>query len=173
MPCHPLSEASEEEIRKVFDVNLMAHFWVIEGFLPHLIERGAGHIIGISSMVGLMAVKNLVTYCGSKFAVRGILEALQEELKADPKTSKINCTSIHPYMVDTELLKNPVIRFPSLMGLIKPADAAASIIDAHRRNLRECTVPRIWYYLVNIMRMMPYNAVVLMKDFLKTGMDSD
>lgn len=173
MPCHPLNEASEEEIRKVFDVNLMAHFWVIEGFLPHLIERGSGHIIGISSMVGLMAVKNLVTYCGSKFAVRGILEALTEEFKDDPKTSKINCTSIHPYMVDTGLCKNPVIRFPSLMGLIKPVDAAASIIDAHRRNLREATVPRIWYYLVNIMRLMPYNAVVLMKDFLKTGMDSD
>lgn len=76
-------------------------------------------------------------------------------------------------MVDTGLLKNPRIRFPALMGLLKPADVAASIIEAHQRNMREVTVPRIWYYLVNIMRMMPYNAVVLLKGFLRTEMDSD
>lgn len=166
MPCHPLGETSEGEIRKIFDVNVLAHFWILEGFLPHLIERGAGHIIGLSSMAGLMGFKNLVPYCGSKYAVRGILEAITEEFRGDSSKSQINCTSIHPYMVDTGLCKNPRIRFPSLMGLVTPTEAAASIIDAHRRNMREATIPRHWYSLNSVMRYKFFKICVFFFFFL-------
>lgn len=173
MPCHSLGETTESEIRKIFDVNVLAHFWVLEGFLPHLIERGAGHIIGLSSMAGLMGIKNLVPYCGSKYAVRGILESITEEFRGDLSKSQIYCTSIHPYMVDTGLCKNPRIRFPGLMGLVNPTEAAASIIDAHRRNMREATIPRHLYVLNNVMRAMPYKAALLLKDFFDTGVEAD
>lgn len=152
MPCHSLEETTESEIRKIFDVNVLAHFWVLEGFLPHLIERGAGHIIGLSSMAGLMGFKNLIPYCGSKYAVRGILEAITEEFRGDSRKSEIYCTSIHPYMVDTGLCKNPRIRFPGIMGMVNPTEAATSIIDAHRRNMREATIPRHWYNLNSVLR---------------------
>jgi short-subunit dehydrogenase len=43
-----------------------------------------------------------VPYCGSKFAVRGIMEALSEELRAKTNgTSNINFTNVCPYMIDT------------------------------------------------------------------------
>ena len=44
-----------------------------------------GHIVALSSVAGLVGVKNLVPYCGTKFAVRGLMEALSEELRDDPR----------------------------------------------------------------------------------------
>jgi len=44
------------------------------------------------------------------------------------------------------------IKFPSLLGLIKPKDAASSIIKAHRANMKEATIPRGLYYVNNIVR---------------------
>ena len=46
-----------------------------------MIESKKGHIVALSSCAGLFGVKNLVPYCGTKFAVRGIMYALSEELR--------------------------------------------------------------------------------------------
>ena len=52
-----------------------------------MIERNQGHIVALSSCAGLFGLPNLVPYCGTKFAVRGVMQALQEELyKQNPST---------------------------------------------------------------------------------------
>jgi all-trans-retinol dehydrogenase (NAD+) len=58
---------------------------MIQAFLPTMLERNYGHIVAMSSMAGMMAVPNLVPYCGSKFAVRGIMDTLAMELKSQPR----------------------------------------------------------------------------------------
>lgn len=81
MPCHPLDKTSHQEIRKMFDVNTMAHFWIFEAFLPYMKEKNRGHLISISSIAGLIGSSNVVPYSATKFAVRGMMEALYEELR--------------------------------------------------------------------------------------------
>jgi all-trans-retinol dehydrogenase (NAD+) len=142
MPCIPLLKTSEDQIRKTFDVNVMAHFWMLEAFLPHMIQEKKGHIVATSSIAGLCGLTNLVPYCSSKFAVRGLMEALHEELREDPRNFNIRTTTVFPYMVDTGLCKKPKIRFPGLLGLINPKTAAESIILAHREDRVEATIPR-------------------------------
>ncbi|XP_008479784.2 ras suppressor protein 1, partial [Diaphorina citri] len=83
---------------------------ILETFLPDMMEKNRGHIVGISSMAGIVGLPNLVPYCASKFAVRGLMEALAEELREDARNSKIKFTSIFPFMVDTGLCKNPKIK---------------------------------------------------------------
>lgn len=52
-----------------------------------MIERNQGHIVALSSCAGLFGLPNLVPYCGTKFAVRGFMQAMQEELyKQNPQT---------------------------------------------------------------------------------------
>ena len=58
---------------------------MIQAFLPAMIDRNYGHIVAMSSMAGLMGLSNLVPYCGAKYAVRGIMEALAIELREDPR----------------------------------------------------------------------------------------
>jgi NADP-dependent 3-hydroxy acid dehydrogenase YdfG len=81
MPQHEQLKHTEKEIRMIFEINVLAHFWMFEAFLPKMIEDNNGHIVALSSMAGILGLPNLVPYCGSKFAVRGIQEALSEELR--------------------------------------------------------------------------------------------
>lgn len=81
MPSHPLIKHTENEIRQVFEVNVFANFWILESFLPHMVAKGRGHVIAMSSMAGLCGLNNLVPYCATKFAVRGLMEGLTEEIR--------------------------------------------------------------------------------------------
>lgn len=63
MPSHPLLKHTENEIRQVFEVNVFANFWILEAFLPHMIAKGRGHVIAMSSMAGLCGLNNLVPMC--------------------------------------------------------------------------------------------------------------
>lgn len=82
MPARPFLQQTDVEIKKIFDVNVMAHFWLFQCLIPDMMEKNRGHIVALSSCAGLMGLENLVPYCGSKFAVRGIMEALSEEIRA-------------------------------------------------------------------------------------------
>ncbi len=62
---------------------------MFEAFLPAMIKKNSGHIVALSSMAGLCGLNNLTAYCGSKFAVRGIMEALREEFRATVADSKV------------------------------------------------------------------------------------
>jgi all-trans-retinol dehydrogenase (NAD+) len=118
-----------------------------------MLEKNNGHIVALSSMAGIIGFPNLVPYCGTKFAVRGIMEAIYEEIRGDPrKIDNVKVTSIYPYMVDTGLCKRPRVRFPSLMRLVRPDEAAAAIIDAQRRGLMEASIPKYMLYLNAIIR---------------------
>lgn len=173
MPTHPLLQQTEAEIRKTFEINVMAHFWLIQALLPDMIAKNRGRIVALSSIAGLVGFKNLVPYCGTKYAVRGIMEALAEELRADPRKPDIRFTSIYPYMVDTGLCKRPHTRFPELMKMVKPDEAAAAIIDAQRRGLVEASIPKYLLYLNTFMRNFPLKNGQLLGDFLDTGLNSD
>lgn len=77
----PLLKHTEEQIRSLFDVNVLSHFWIFEAFMPHLLAKGRGHIVAISSVSGIVGLSNLVPYSATKFAVRGLMEALSEEIR--------------------------------------------------------------------------------------------
>ncbi|XP_075976959.1 17-beta-hydroxysteroid dehydrogenase 13-like isoform X2 [Anticarsia gemmatalis] len=173
MPCKPLLQTSEKEIRASFEVNIIAHLWLLQAFLPSMMEKNHGHIVAMSSMAGVVGLRNLVPYCATKFAVRGLMEALHEELREDKKDySGIKLTVICPYIVDTGLCKNPKIKFPSLMKILTPQEAADSIVDAVRRNYYEITIPSSLYYINQICRAFPREVPLYLKDFLDSGLEA-
>lgn len=173
MPCKPLMQTNEKEIRTVFEVNVLAQLWLIQAFLPKMMECNHGHIVAMASMAGVVGLRNLVPYCGTKFAVRGLMEALHEELREDKRDfSGIKLTVICPYIVDTGLCKNPKIKFPSLMKIVTPQIAADNIVDAVRRNYFEITIPSSLYYINKICRAMPRAVPLHLKDFLDSGLDA-
>ena len=63
---------------------LAINFWgVVHGtkeFLPHLIASGDGHVVNISSLFGLVSMPGQSMYNATKYAVRGMTEALREEM---------------------------------------------------------------------------------------------
>lgn len=71
---------SEKDIRKTYDVNVLSHYWIFHAFLPKMIENDKGHVVGVCSMAGLVSLRNIVPYCSSKFAVRGLMQGLENEV---------------------------------------------------------------------------------------------
>ncbi|CAG9796330.1 unnamed protein product [Diatraea saccharalis] len=173
MPCKPLLQHSEKEIRSVFEVNILAHHWLVQAFLPSMMERNHGHIVGLSSMAGVVGLRNLVPYCATKFAVCGFMEALHEELREDPRDfSGIKLTVICPFIIDTGLCKKPRVKYPSLIKILTPGEAADKIVDAIRRNYHEITIPSSLYYINQMCRTMPRRVPLYLKDFLDSGLDA-
>ncbi|KAF5272108.1 hypothetical protein FQA39_LY01191 [Lamprigera yunnana] len=140
MPTHSFFDHTVEEIERIMNINVMAHFWTLQAFLPDMIKHNHGHIVALSSVAGLAGQKNLVPYSTAKFAVRGMMESLNLELRTNPN-SKIRFTTICPYMVNTGLCKKPIIRFESLMPMLNPKTVAKFIVDSQRRNEVEITIP--------------------------------
>ncbi len=75
-----LEESPLEEMRRQFEVNVFGAVAVAKAFLPRFRERRRGLIVNVSSMGGLITIPGIAYYCGSKFALQGISEAMRAEM---------------------------------------------------------------------------------------------
>ncbi|ASK28763.1 short-chain dehydrogenase/reductase [Chryseobacterium sp. T16E-39] len=87
-----VEETTEEEARAQMETNFFGLLWLSQAVLPIMREQGHGHIIQLSSIVGLVGVPVLSLYNASKFAVEG----LGETLAAEVKHFGINVTLLEP-----------------------------------------------------------------------------
>ena len=98
MPLSPLAARKVDEWDRMVDVNIKGLLYSIDAVLTHMLERGTGHVINVSSVAGHTAMPAGAVYCGTKFAVRAITESLRQEVKG-----KVRCTIISPGATATEL----------------------------------------------------------------------
>jgi NAD(P)-dependent dehydrogenase (short-subunit alcohol dehydrogenase family) len=75
-----LEESPLGDLRRQFDVNVFGAVAMIKAVLPAMRERRSGHIINITSMGGFITMPGIAYYCGSKFALEGITDALAKEV---------------------------------------------------------------------------------------------
>ena len=97
-----LDDLSEEEIRRIIDINLIGTILGAQAVIPALERAGGGSITNMSSADGIAGANSLTAYCASKFGVRGFTKALALEL--GPRKIRVN--SIHPGGIVTPL-SNP------------------------------------------------------------------
>jgi NAD(P)-dependent dehydrogenase (short-subunit alcohol dehydrogenase family) len=75
-----LEESSIEDLQRQFAANVFGPVAMIKAVLPGMRERRRGHIVNVTSMGGFITMPGITFYCGSKFALEGISEALGKEL---------------------------------------------------------------------------------------------
>ncbi|MYW91210.1 oxidoreductase [Amycolatopsis rubida] len=73
-------ESTMAELRAQFEVNVFGVVATVKAVLPYLRRRRRGHILGVTSMAGLITVPGTSFYQGSKYAVEGILETVGKEV---------------------------------------------------------------------------------------------
>jgi NAD(P)-dependent dehydrogenase (short-subunit alcohol dehydrogenase family) len=133
-------------------------FWgVVHGtkaFLPHLLARGEGHVVNVSSIFGLFAQPSQSGYNAAKFAVRGFTESLRQELDLDG--GRVSATSVHPGGIATAIARNARVR-PSTGEVVggdaeaarrgferllrtSADEAAVAILDGVRRDARRVLI---------------------------------
>jgi NAD(P)-dependent dehydrogenase (short-subunit alcohol dehydrogenase family) len=77
-----MEESPLSEMRQQFDVNVFGAVAMMKAVLPFMRKRRRGHILNITSMGGYITMPGIAYYCGSKFALEGISEALGKEVGA-------------------------------------------------------------------------------------------
>lgn len=97
----PVEEMPVEEWQRMFAVNVNGLFYCSQMVIPWMKEIGKGYIVNIGSIAGTQGSEGLAGYCGTKFAVRGISQAMYKELRAyGVKVSCINPGSVQTHFFD-------------------------------------------------------------------------
>lgn len=125
-------------------------------------KNNKGHIVAISSMAGLSGSKRFSAYCASKFAVRGMMEALYHEYR---RKYSIQFTTVCPFFVNTTLYTNHQESYLKVFPLIHPKVAAQKIMEAQRKNFFEITIPGHMHYLHKLTKLLPIKAQNYIYDF--------
>ncbi len=90
-----LEDMSIEKWKKMFDVNVHGVFYCSRLVIPGMKEMEEGHIVNIASIAGTTGSERISGYCGTKFALRGISQALFKEVRDyGIKVSVINPGSV-------------------------------------------------------------------------------
>jgi NAD(P)-dependent dehydrogenase (short-subunit alcohol dehydrogenase family) len=107
-----LEESSMGDLRAQFDTNVFGAVATIKAVLPSMRERRSGHVIGITSMGGMMTIPGLAFYHGSKFALEGILGSLAKEVAQ----LGIHVTAVEPGSFRTDWAGRSMVRSPSTIA---------------------------------------------------------
>ena len=105
-----------DEVRQVFDVNVMAMFWLCRAAVPVMKRQGRGRIVNLASGAGLAGGALASPYHASKHAVVGLTRSLAREL--GPHRIAVN--AVCPGVVDTPMTEAIHSRRSAETGLTVP-----------------------------------------------------
>nr|WP_263325818.1 SDR family oxidoreductase [Neobacillus sp. Marseille-Q6967] len=135
-------QASFDEIKGMFDVNVVGLMACTSMVLPKMRERRFGHIINIASQAGKIATPKSSVYSATKHAVLGYTNALRMEVS----DFNVLVTSVNPGPIATNFfniadekgtyVKN-VQRF-----MLQPEYVAGKVVDSMLKKTREINLPR-------------------------------
>lgn len=147
-----IEELNEQDVRAQFETNVMGSLWTTQAVLPIMREQKSGHIIQLSSALGLTTVPLMGLYSASKFAVEGLSETLAAEVSG----FGINVTILEPSGYSTDFfgtnslaLSEPISAYDDIRKALyeqaetqdsgepaATAQALLSLVDAENPPLR-------------------------------------
>lgn len=107
-----MEESPLADMQRQFDVNVFGAVAMMRAVLPHMRARRCGRILNITSMGGFITMPGIAYYCGSKFALEGISEALGKEVRE----LGIHVTAVAPGSFRTEWAGRSMVRSPRSIG---------------------------------------------------------
>ena len=112
-----------EEWHQLFDTNVNGIFYTTRLVVPQMKKIEQGHIINISSIAGNTGIETLSAYCATKFAVRGLSQALYKEVR----NHGIKVTCIYPGSVQTNFF-DEIESIDANKNMMQPSDIASTIL---------------------------------------------
>lgn len=98
--------------QKLMDVDVMGQIALTKAVLPHMLERGSGHLAVTSSVAGKVGAPMRTGYCAAKHAVMGFFDALRAEVEGQG----VSVSTITPGFIRTDISRNALAGDGSAYG---------------------------------------------------------
>jgi len=133
----PIDDFTAQEIDRALDVNLRAPIQLTRALLPGMVERGAGHVVLMSSLSGRVASVGSSLYSATKFGLRGFAAGVREDLHG----SGVGVTVVYPGFVSgAGMFADAGVRLPKGVGTRSPEQVAAAVVAGIERGKAEIDV---------------------------------
>lgn len=153
-PVNRFTSLSWEGIEETINVNLRGHIYVTQLVTRGMIDsERQGHVVNISSLMGLIPIQYEVLYCATKFGLRGFSLALRSELKKNNIGVSVICP---PPVRNVGMVAEQwgLENKPLLLDTINPSKILSCTLSAIEKNKRIVvpglgltTVGRIMYFI--------------------------
>lgn len=100
----------QENLRRLFDINLLSHWSTVQAFLPDMLAKKKGHIMSVASLASFVSLAAAVDYCCTKSALLSFHEGLGQELKHRHKCPQIKTSIVHPNWTKSAITANPSLQ---------------------------------------------------------------
>ena len=165
-----LLDATESDIRRTYEVNALAPYWVTRAVLPGMLERGDGAIITIASAAGYIGVAQQTDYSASKFAAVGFTESLRAEMRS--LGHRIDTLIVAPFFINTGMFDGVQSKFPLLLPILQEDRVAAQILRAIEKRRLTLVLPPFARTLP-LTRLLPVRWFDRLADFLGVNRTMD
>lgn len=144
-----IETARPDDLESMMQTNYFGAVWCTQAALPRMLERGAGTIVNVASIAGMMGYARMGGYCATKFAMIGFTEALRDEVVGRGVNVMLVCpgTTNTAFFVKAERGKMPGAS--RLILAVKPERVARVVADAAEGG--------------RAVRVVPWTAAVYMK----------
>lgn len=150
-----IKNPSWEEKLQTIEVNVTGFVALADVAMNHFIERGSGHLVGLSSIAGLRGARaEAATYGATKAFVSNYMEALR--LTADLRGLDIQVTDVRPGYVDTPMTEGQ----SGMFWLADVETAARQIHAAIKKRKRIAYITRRWRLIAWLLKTLPYSVAM-------------
>lgn len=121
-----LVDTTAADYDAMMDTNMRSTFLFTRHAVPVMLERGAGTIINVASMAGVIGFPNEAVYCASKFAQVGFTQALDRELR--PRGIKVGAVSPGGVKTEFALGTGRTEEGVAASGMLESEDVARAVL---------------------------------------------
>ena len=155
------------QIQHEIHVNLISHIWMINLFLPKMIERNEGHVINMSSLAALLCCTNAGVYCATKAGLYQLSEQLQMQLV----NTDIKVTAVCPFFIRTKFIAGLEDEVESRgVPLITPRQLVELVMVGIQENKKVIIAPPVFKFLTPFLRHLPQP---IMEEFYRNQVKQD
>ncbi len=128
---------STEHIKRIITTNLMGPMVLTRFVLPHMLERGSGHVVTMSSLGGKKGSPYSATYAATKAGLIAWTSSIRTELRGSGVSASVICPT---FISDVGMFAVYNKKAPWMVGEVKPDKVAMAVVKAIKNDIQEILV---------------------------------
>jgi len=130
-----IQDITRDDLEASMRVNFFGSALLIREVLPHMLARGSGHVVAVTSVDGKKGLPLDGPYVAAKWAMTGFMDVLRQEMQG----TGVGVSTVLPGRVDTPMIAH--LRVPLISAKISAVRVARAVVRAIERNRAELIIP--------------------------------